>query len=190
MTEVINNQKNKFMGLTHAEVFMYLLMTVISITFLFITNAYLFRMNFADWQSLPMPTLLWFNSGALVLASAGMIWAKQGAKSGSPTNIKIGLTAAGIFGTLFTLGQITAWQELNAVGYFLASNPANTFFYLITALHVMHVLGGMVAWLRVSFKVFLGSENTATEHTIGLLGIYWHYMLLVWALLFSILLTT
>ena len=115
---------------------------------------------------------------------------KQGAKSGNPTNIKIGLTAAGVFGTLFTLGQITAWQELNAVGYFLASNPANTFFYLITALHVMHVLGGMVAWLRVSFKVFLGSENTATEHTIGLLGIYWHYMLLVWALLFSILLTT
>lgn len=190
MTDVISNQKEKFMGLTHAQVFMYLLMTVISITFLFITNAYLFRMNFEDWQSLPMPTLLWFNSGALVLASAGMIWAKQGAKSGNSTNIKIGLIAAGIFGALFALGQFTAWQELNAAGYFIANNPANTFFYLITALHVMHILGGLIAWARVSFKAFLGSENTVTEHTIGLLGIYWHYMLLVWVLLFSILLTT
>lgn len=190
MTDLINSQKEKFMGLTHAQVFMYLLMTVISITFLFITNAYLFRMNFEDWQSLPMPTLLWFNSGALVLASVGMIWAKQGAKSGHSINIKIGLVTAGIFGALFALGQFTAWQELNAVGYFIASNPANTFFYLITALHVMHILGGLIAWIRVSFKAFLGSENTVTEHTIGLLGIYWHYMLLVWVLLFSILLTT
>ena len=190
MTDLINSQKEKFMGLTHAQVFMYLLMTVISITFLFITNAYLFRMNFEDWQSLPMPTLLWFNSGALVLASVGMIWAKQGAKSGHSINIKIGLVAAGIFGALFALGQFTAWQELNAVGYFIASNPANTFFYLITALHVMHILGGLIAWTRVSFKAFLGNENTVTEHTIGLLGIYWHYMLLVWVLLFSILLTT
>ena len=190
MTDLISSQKEKFMGLTHAQVFMYLLMTVISITFLFITNAYLFRMNFEDWQSLPMPTLLWFNSGALVLASVGMIWAKQGAKSGHSINIKIGLVAAGIFGALFALGQFTAWQELNAVGYFIASNPANTFFYLITALHVMHILGGLIAWVRVSFKAFLGGENTVTEHTIGLLGIYWHYMLLVWVLLFSILLTT
>ena len=54
----------------------------------------------------------------------------------------------------------------------------------------MHILGGLIAWIRVSFKAFLGSENTVTEHTIGLLGIYWHYMLLVWVLLFSILLTT
>tara|TARA_B110000438_G_scaffold146014_1_gene140579 strand:+ start:515 stop:1087 length:573 start_codon:yes stop_codon:yes gene_type:complete len=190
MNDMTNNQQEKFMGLTHAQVFMYLLMTVISITFLFITNAYLFRMNFADWQSLPMPTLLWFNTGALVLASVGLIWSKQGAKSGNLINIKIGLIAAGIFGALFTIGQATAWQELNAVGYFIASNPANTFFYLITALHVMHILGGMVAWVRVSFKVFSTSENSVTEHTLGLLGIYWHYMLLVWVLLFSILLTT
>jgi len=190
MTEVINNQKNKFMGLTHAEVFMYLLMTVISITFLFITNAYLFRMNFADWQSLPMPSLVWFNSGALVLASVGMVWAKQGAKVDDNSNLKIGLMATGVFGVLFALGQIKAWQELNTFGYFLASNPANTFFYLITALHVMHVLGGIIAWMRVSFRVFSRSKKTVTEHTIGLLGIYWHYMLLVWALLFSILLTT
>ena len=190
MTDLISSQKEKFMGLTHAQVFMYLLMTVISITFLFITNAYLFRMNFEDWQSLPMPSLLWFNSGALVLASVGMIWAKQGAKSGNSINIKIGLVAAGIFGALFALGQFTAWQELNAVGYFIASNPANTFFYLITALHVMHILGGLIAWTRVSFKAFLGSENTVTEHTIGLLGIYWHYMLRGWVVLFSFLLTT
>ena len=98
--------------------------------------------------------------------------------------------ATGVFGVLFALGQIKAWQELNTFGYFLASNPANTFFYLITALHVMHVLGGIIAWMRVSFRVFSRSKKTVTEHTIGLLGIYWHYMLLVWALLFSILLTT
>ena len=55
----ITNNEERFMGLTHGQVFVYTLMTVISILFLFITNAYLFRMNFEDWRSVPIPSLLW-----------------------------------------------------------------------------------------------------------------------------------
>ena len=66
------NNEERFMGLTHGQVFVYTLMTVISILFLFITNAYLFRMNFEDWRSVPVPSLLWVNTGSLVLASVGM----------------------------------------------------------------------------------------------------------------------
>ena len=79
MDNTVNNEE-RFMGLTHGQVFVYTLMTVISILFLFITNAYLFRMNFEDWRSVPVPSLLWVNTGSLVLASVGMAWAKSGAK--------------------------------------------------------------------------------------------------------------
>ena len=67
-----------FFELNHAQVFVYVLMTVISILFLFITNTYLFRMNFQDWSPMPIPTLLWFNTACLLLASIGMAWSKSG----------------------------------------------------------------------------------------------------------------
>ena len=80
MTDYAASEK-AFLGLNHAQVFVYVLMTVISILFLFITNAYLFRMNFQDWAPVPTPILLWFNTICLFLASIGMAWAKSGAKS-------------------------------------------------------------------------------------------------------------
>ena len=70
------------MGLTHGQVFVYTLMTVISILFLFITNAYLFRMNFEDWRSVPIPSLLWVNTGSLVLAR---VWPGQKVVQKKPT---------------------------------------------------------------------------------------------------------
>ncbi len=179
-----------FLGLNHAQVFVYVLMTVISILFLFITNAYLFRMNFQDWSPVPIPSLLWFNTVCLALASVGMAWSKSGAKAADNQKTKVGLAMAGVFVVVFVSGQTWAWQELNASGYFLSSNPANTFFYLITALHAFHVLGGLVAWFIVTIRVFKGDAMMLQPESVGLLGAYWHYMLLVWGVLFAMLITT
>jgi hypothetical protein len=94
-----------FLGLNHAQVFVYVLMTVISILFLFITNAYLFRMNFQDWSPVPIPSLLWFNTICLVLASVGMAWSKSGAKASDHQKTKVGLAMAGVFVVAFVSGQ-------------------------------------------------------------------------------------
>ena len=95
-----------------------------------------------------------------------------------------------MFAIAFVSGQTWAWQELNVSGYFLSSNPANTFFYLITALHAFHVLGGLFAWFVVTLKAFKGDETMLRSESVGLLGAYWHYMLLVWGVLFAMLITT
>ena len=102
----------------------------------------------------------------------------------------MGLAIAGVFAIAFVSGQTWAWQELNVSGYFLSSNPANTFFYLITALHAFHVIGGLVAWFVVTLKVFKGNATMLKSESVGLLGAYWHYMLLVWGVLFAMLITT
>ena len=166
MTNITNNEE-RFMGLTHGQVFVYTLMTVISILFLFVTNAYLFRMNFEDWNPVPIPSLLWVNTGSLVLASVGMAWAKSGAKKESLQTIKVGLIIGGLFAVSFVTGQTWAWQELSSSGYFLTINPANTFFYLITALHAMHVLGGVAAWFYVTLKTFKRDPSILQPESIG-----------------------
>ena len=175
MDNIANNEE-RFMGLTHGQVF--------------VTNAYLFRMNFEDWRSVPVPSLLWVNTGSLVLASAGMAWAINGAKKSDLQTIKVGLAIGGLFAIVFVSGQTWAWQQLTTSGFFIAANPANTFFYLITALHALHVLGGMIAWFYVTFKTFKQDVSILQPESIGLLGTYWHYMLLVWVMLFGLLLAT
>ena len=119
-----------------------------------------------------------------------MAWAKSGAKKESLQTIKVGLIIGGLFAVSFVTGQTWAWQELSSSGYFLTINPANTFFYLITALHATHVLGGVAAWFYVTLKTFKQDQSILQPESIGLLGSYWHYMLLVWVLLFMLLLTT
>ena len=145
-----------FLGLNHAQVFVYVLMTVISILFLFITNAYLFRMNFQDWSPVPIPSLLWFNTICLVLASVGMAWSKSGAKASDHQKTKVGLAMAGVFVVAFVSGQTWAWQELNSSGYFLSSNPANTFFFNKVA---CFQLGGLLLGLWLPLKFSKGMQR-------------------------------
>ena len=64
--------------------------------------------------------------------------------------VRDGLLAAGLFAFAFLAGQLMVWRQLAAAGYFLTANPANAFFYLITALHGLHLLGGLVAWGRAT----------------------------------------
>ena len=69
---------------------------------------------------MPIPSLLWFNTICLALASVGMAWSKSGAKATDHQKTKVGLAMAGVFVVVFVSGQTWAWQELNASGYFLS----------------------------------------------------------------------
>ena len=68
--------------------------------------------------------------------------------------VRAGLLVGGAFAFMFLVGQLLAWRQLDAAGYFLPANPANAFFYLITGVHGVHVLGGLVALGRTAVKVW------------------------------------
>jgi len=98
------------------------------------------------------------------------------------------LFAGGVLAFAFLAGQLVAWRELDAAGYFLASNPANSFFYLLTALHGLHVAGGLVALGRATVKVRRGLNVDQVRLSVELCAIYWHFLLFVWLVLFALLL--
>jgi cytochrome c oxidase subunit 3 len=91
-----------------------------------------------------------------VLASAAFQLTKGAATRGQALTVKVGLFVGGACTILFLLGQLMAWQQLNASGYFLASNPANSFFYLLTALHGLHLLGGLWVWGKTTVRLVTG----------------------------------
>ena len=153
-------------------------------------SAYAMRMHMGDWKAVNDPGLLWVNSGFLVAASIVYQWTRNAAGKGRASRLKPGLAVAGVFTFLFLFGQLAAWQQLNASGHYLASNPANAFFYVLTAVHGLHVLGGLWVWARSVVKVYAGAEADSVRLSIELCAVYWHYLLLVWAVLFGLLLTT
>ncbi len=143
-----------------------------------------------DWRPLAEPTLLWANTIALILASIVYHWTRNAAIKGHDSKVKPGLTVAGALTVLFLIGQVIAWQELRASGAYAANNPANGFFYLLTAVHGVHMLGGLWVWARSTMKVWTGAAADSVRLSIELCTVYWHFLLLVWVILFGMLLST
>ncbi|MBT1510203.1 cytochrome c oxidase subunit 3 [Bradyrhizobium sp. SRL28] len=150
-------------------------------------SAYSMRMVMVDWRTMPVPGLLWFNTGVLVVSSVALQWAYVAARRDDMGNVIIGLCAGGASAITFLIGQLLAWQQLRAAGYFVASNPANSFFYMITAAHGLHLMGGLVALGRTTARVWRGAEMAQVRLSVELCAIYWHFLLLVWLVLLGLL---
>ena len=124
------------------------------------------------------------------MASITFQWTRNGAVRGAAAPLRPGLLLTGILTTAFLIGQLIAWQQLRDSGQFLTSNPSNAFFYLLTAAHGLHILGGMYVWGRATLKVLRGGTVDDVKQSVELCTIYWHFLLLVWLIVFGLMLST
>jgi len=167
------------------------LLAVVSSFFALILSAYALRMELGDWVPLSEPQLLWTNTVMLILASIVFQWTRNAAVNEQSSRLAPGLILTGLLTTAFVVGQFVAWQQLQASGQFITNNPANAFFYFLTGAHAVHIAGGMYVWARATVKVVLGKGDDPTiSRSIELCTIYWHFLLLVWLILFGLLLST
>jgi len=167
------------------------LLAVVSSFFALILSAYALRMELGDWVPLTEPQLLWTNTAMLILASIVFQWTRNAAVKDQQARLAPGLLLTGLLTTAFVVGQLVAWQQLQSSGQFITSNPANAFFYFLTGAHAVHIIGGMYVWARATAKVVLGKGDAlAIARSIELCTIYWHFLLLVWLVLFGLLLST
>lgn len=152
-------------------------------------SAYLMRMHMSgDWRSLPTPSMLWFNTLLLALSSLGLHRAQMAARIGWREGIGVGLVAAALSSLAFLAGQYLAWQQVVAEGFGLATNPSSSFFYLITAVHGLHLAGGMVALGRTGLRAWRGAALPQLRLSVELCATYWHFLLVAWLVLFGLLL--
>jgi cytochrome c oxidase subunit 3 len=171
-----------------AKVGLGVFLAVVSSLFALFASAYSMRMHMAsDWRSLPLPWLLWPNTGMLLVGSAAMGWAQLAARRGKIESLRNGLMAGGASALLFLAGQIVACQQLTAAGFYMATNPANAFFYLLTVMHGLHLLGGLVALARASSRIGHGTASGQMTLSVDLCAMYWHFLLLVWLAIFALL---
>jgi cytochrome c oxidase subunit 3 len=168
---------------------------VIAVLFGLMSSAYVMRMGMpgmghgpiGDWHPMPEPPLLWVNSFVLLLSSLAWEAARSGIRQGRADLMRRSMLAAGLLGILFLAGQLLLWRQFVQAGYYASSNPANAFFYLITALHGLHIAGGLFFWVRAVLQLRAGKD---IQLPVELCAVYWHFLLLVWALMMALLIST
>ncbi len=169
-----------------AKIGLRVFLAVVGSLFALVVSAYSMRMQLPDWWSPPVPPVLWANTAIIAISSLFLQYAKGCAHRGDLDGVKRGIAAGGASAIAFLIGQAIAWRHLAAAGYFLASNPANSFFYLITAVHGLHVLGGLVALGRAADRAWRGRDMGKLRLSVDLCTTYWHFLLFVWVVLFAL----
>jgi cytochrome c oxidase subunit 3 len=174
---------------TPARVGLKMFLAIVGVLFFMLTISYAGRMAFEDWRPVPQPWLMWQNTIMLVLASASLHLAQTAARQDRWNIVKIGMLAGGAFTVGFIVGQLLAWQQLVDQGVFELTNPAIALFIVITGLHGLHMLGGLVAWGRTADKVWQRDGVTAIKvrQSIENCTLYWHFLLAVWLVMFGLL---
>jgi cytochrome c oxidase subunit 3 len=139
--------------------------------------AYVMRLSEADGFALTMPWQFWLGSAVLLAGSLALQGAAAAARGGRDARPLWRL--GGACSLAFVLIQLWAWNALAAAQVLPQGNPAAGFLFLLTGLHGLHVLGGLVAWLLVA------RQPEPAAWRIALLARYWHLLLLLWLALFA-----
>jgi cytochrome c oxidase subunit III len=179
-----------------ARVGLWVFLAVITSLFGLFISAYYMRMGHGhgavdDWSALSEPTVLWLNTALLILSSIAMQWARSSVAGGQLNRTREGLLIGGLLTLTFLGGQLFAWREIRQSDFFAPHNPAVAFFYLLTAVHGVHLLGGLVVWGKTLMRMRRkDAEAIDVRMSVELCTVYWHYLLFVWLVLFALLLST
>ena len=170
-----------------AKTALWVFLAVATSLFALFISAYAMRISFVDWRPLPQPRLLALNTAVLVLASVAMQWAVYAARRHELAALRTRLLAGGVLTVAFVIGQLAVWKQLGDAGYFVATSAATGFFYLLTAVHGLHVLGGLVGWSRTAAGAWRGATAPRLKLSVEMCAIYWHFLLVAWVVLFAVL---
>lgn len=168
-----------------ADIALWVFIGVATALFSLFLTAYVMRMDSTDWSPIAMPQQLWLSTALLVAGSLLMHLAGARAGSASWRQAYILFIAGGVCAMAFLCVQLWAWQQLLANRVPMAGNPAASFFYLMTAMHGLHVAGGQVAWAASMRGVWRGATDAHVARRIKLCARYWHFLLGVWLILFG-----
>lgn len=171
---------------------MWVAMAAILMMFTALTSAYIVRAASSDdWQALKMPRILLLSTALIVISSVTLETARRKLKAAAIEGHRRWLMLTVALGLGFLVSQLLAWRQLVSQGVYVSSNPHSSFFYLLTATHGVHLLGGLVALVYLSLRTRITGENELAvvkrQGAADAVTLYWHFMDVLWLYLFVLL---
>jgi cytochrome c oxidase subunit III len=178
---------------TKYKIGMWVGLASILMLFVSLTSAYIVRQtsglsdDAGEWARIRMPWELWVSTGMILASSVSFELARRALRRNEYRRFNALISLTTVLGLAFLAGQVMAWRHLAAQGIYLASNPHSSFFYLLTSLHAIHLLGGLVALVyltALAVRLRIGSRQ---RNAVEVTALYWHFMDGLWIYLFLLL---
>ena len=174
------------LSVTSGQLGLWAFLGTVTMLFAGFTSAYLVRQTTgSDWSALPLPPVLWINTAVLLASSATLERGRMLSRRGQA--LPGWLLTTLLLGLVFLAGQLVAWRTLAAEGIFLPANPHASFFYVLTAVHAAHLLGGIAALTAALVALRRTAPSPEREHRLKLCATYWHFVGGAWLYLFLVL---
>lgn len=168
-----------------ASIGLWVFMGVVTALFSLFTVAYVMRMSSGDAIALALPWQLWLSSALLVAGSVALHGASRASHRPDPVRMRRLLLAGGLCAAGFLGVQLWAWSAMAHAQVLPSGNPSGSFFYLLTAMHGLHLAGGLVGWAMAARVAW--ADPARAGWRLALCARYWHFMLAVWLALFALL---
>jgi len=160
---------------------LFVLLAASTMVFAAFTSAFVVRRGLSDdWASMPKPGILWGNTAVLLVSSFVLDLSRRALKARDRSRFNLWWTVATALGLLFLGGQTIAWVQLKNAGIYIATNPSNSFFYVLTAAHAFHLLGGLAALVYVDIQALRLRLGPAKRTAIDVTAVFWHFLDGLW----------
>jgi cytochrome c oxidase subunit III len=157
------------------------LLAAVVMFFAALTSAFIVRRGLSDdWIHTQVPPVLWANTAVLLASSVVLELARRALKAGKRESFNLLWIGGSALGVVFLTGQYQAWRQLSAQGIYLATNPSSSFFYVLTAAHAVHLIGGVFALLYVSIQALRLRLGPGKRTAIDVTAVYWHFLDGLW----------
>ena len=169
------------------------LLMAVGMTFAGLLGAYLMiaTNKAAEWQPFQLPVQVWISTAIILASSFTYSMAKRAVDRDQSASGRKWFGATTVLGAFFVSSQLVLWLDLVNRGLYMSGNPYAGFFYILTAAHVVHVLGGMIALSSMMLKSWYASQSEAESlrrrDLARSVGWYWHFMGALWIILFLML---
>lgn len=146
-----------------------------------LTSAFIIKSNFTGWRTIVLPKIFWVSTAVILLSSLAIHFATKNFKQREMQKYRMLLGVTLLLGIIFIICQFIGFSELWAQNIrFKGSSGAGQFFYAITSLHALHILGGIVALAIMFIKSFIGKTKLYSAIPVEVMSLYWHFIDVLW----------
>jgi len=167
---------------------LWLFIVTVVMVFAALTSAYIVRQSEGNWLEFDLPQTLYITSGIIFLSSVTMQLSYVAAKKDNLVMVRLSMLLTALLGVAFLAGQLISWEDLVAMDVFFVGNPAGSFLYVLTGLHAVHLISGVIFLIVTTVNAFRYKVHSKSMDQIEMCATYWHFLDGLWLYLFLFLL--
>lgn len=163
---------------------LYVMMCASCMTFAALASAVVVRRGLGnDWTRMPLPAILWPNTAMLLLSSVFLDTGRRLLRRSHRVSFNWLWSIGTLLGAAFLAGQVYAWRQLHNSGVYVAKNPSQAFFYILTWTHAAHAIVGLAALLFVAVVALRFHLTPRRRTLVDVSTVFWHFLDILWLLL-------